>query len=133
MAKDRSVLEPAYADSRGVTAAFNLNLLRRINRELDANFDVAAFEHKAVYCPELNRVEMHLVSTREQTVEVPAARLTIHLAEGESIHTENSHKYTPAMLSSLQSAAGFVEETAWTDQHDWFRLQLWRLRDGESC
>ncbi len=126
------MLESAYADSQGVTAAFNLNLLRRINRELDANFVMEAFEHRAIYRPDRNRVEMHLVSTKEQTVEVPAARLTIHFADGESIHTENSHKYTPAMLSSLQSAAGFVEETAWTDERGWFRLQLWRLRERES-
>ena len=131
MAKDRSVLEPAYNDSRGVTAAFNLNLLHRINRELGANFIVESFAHKAVYEPGRNRVEIYVVSTREQVVQIPAAGLTVHFAEGEMIHTENSHKYTREMLTSLQSAAGFVEEVAWTDTHGWFRVQLWRLQTGK--
>jgi L-histidine N-alpha-methyltransferase len=131
MAKERSLLESAYDDSRGVTAAFNLNLLHRINRELEADFAVDAFEHRAVYHPDRSRVEMHLVSTREQTVHIRAAGMTIRLAEGESIHTENSHKYTAEILADLQSRAGFVEEAAWTDERGWFRLQHWRLRDVE--
>ena len=127
MAKERSLLEPAYDDSRGVTAAFNLNLLRRINRELGANFAVEAFEHKAVYHPERGRVEIHLRSTRDQVVQIKAAELTVRLAEGETIHTENSHKYTAEALTYLQSRTGFVEESAWTDERGWFRLQQWRI------
>ena len=132
MAKERSLLESAYDDSRGVTAAFNFNLLRRINRELEADFAVEAFEHRAVYHPDRGRVEMHLLSTREQTVRIKAANMTVRLAEGETIHTENSHKYTAEILSYLQSRAGFMEEAAWTDERGWFRLQRWRLRDVES-
>jgi L-histidine N-alpha-methyltransferase len=132
MAKERSLLEAAYDDARGVTAAFNLNLLHRINRELGADFQVEAFEHQVVYDPDRGRVEMHLLNTREQTVHVPAADLTIRFEKGESIHTENSHKYTPDMLSHLQSRAGFQEEAAWTDDRGWFRLQRWRLRDARS-
>ncbi|MGZ3388845.1 MAG: L-histidine N(alpha)-methyltransferase [Isosphaeraceae bacterium] len=131
MAKERSLLESAYDDPRGVTAAFNLNLLRRINRELGADFAIEAFEHRAVYHPDRGRVEMHLLSTRDQIVHLAAAGMTVRLAAGEMIHTENSHKYTPETLSYLQSRAGFVEEAAWTDERGWFRLQHWRLKDVE--
>lgn len=126
LAKERSVLEAAYDDARGVTAAFNLNLLRRINRELGADFPVDAFEHRAIYQADRGRVEMHLVSTREQTVTIAAARTAFHFATGESVHTESSHKYTLEMLSHLRSKAGFVEDAAWTDVRGWFRLQRWR-------
>lgn len=126
MAKEPAVLEAAYDDAQGVTAAFNLNLLHRINRELGADIDVESFGHKAIYRPERGRVEMHLVCTREQTVNIPAADLTLRFYAGESIHTENSHKYNEAMLTQLKESAGFVEETAWTDERDWFRLQRWR-------
>jgi L-histidine Nalpha-methyltransferase len=129
LAKDQAVLEAAYDDSRGVTAAFNLNLLHRINRELGADFDVESFTHRATYRPDRGRVEIHLVSTREQTVHVAAADLTIRFSQGETIHTENSHKYTPEMLAELAGTAGFAEEAAWTDRRGWFRLQRWRLRD----
>ena len=132
MAKEAAVLEAAYDDSRGITAAFNLNLLRRIDHELGADFQVDAFRHAAVYRPDRGRVEMHLVCTREQTVRVPAANLTIRLAAGMTIHTENSHKYTAGMLERLREAAGFVEEAAWTDDRGWFRLQLWRPEQGAT-
>ena len=107
MAKDRSVLEAAYDDARGVTAAFNMNLLLRINRELGADFQVEAFEHRAIYHADLGRVEMHLVSTREQTVTIAAARAAFQFAAGETIHTESSHKYTPRSLRHLQNRGGF--------------------------
>jgi dimethylhistidine N-methyltransferase len=129
LAKDRAVLEAAYDDAQGITAAFDLNLLHRINRELSADFDVASFRHRATYRPDRGRVESHLVSTREQTVHVPAGGLTTRFLRGETIHTENSHKYTPEMLAGLAEVAGFVEEAAWTDRRGWFRVQRWRLRD----
>jgi L-histidine Nalpha-methyltransferase len=115
-----------------VTAAFNLNLLRRINRELGADFALEAFEHSAIYHPDRGRVEMYLRSTSKQTVHIQAANLEVQLAEGETIHTESSHKYTAEVLSDLQSRAGFTEEAAWTDERGWFRLQCWRLRDGAA-
>jgi uncharacterized SAM-dependent methyltransferase len=111
-----------------VTAAFNRNLLRRINRELGADFQVDVFEHRATYHVERGRVEMHLVSTREQTVTIAAANAVFRFAAGESIHTESSHKYTPEMLSYLRTAAGFEEDAAWTDDRGWFRVQRWRPR-----
>jgi dimethylhistidine N-methyltransferase len=126
MAKERALLEAAYNDAQGITSAFNLNLLHRINRELGADFQVDAFEHRAVYDLERGRVEMHLLSKHDQIVQVPAAELTVHLSQGESIHTENSHKYTTEALSLLRSGTRFVEEAAWTDDREWFRLQRWR-------
>lgn len=125
--KHPAVLEAAYDDAQGVTAAFNLNLLARINRELGADFDLDRFAHQARYQPELRRVEMHLVSLAVQTVTIPGARITVTFAEGESIHTENSHKYTPDDLKRLAATAGLEEEASWTDARGYFRLQRWKL------
>jgi dimethylhistidine N-methyltransferase len=130
LAKSRPTLEAAYDDAAGVTAAFNLNLLRRINRELGANFDLEAFGHRATYREDLGRVELYLVSRRQQSVAIPAADLTVPFAEGELIHTENSHKYTPAMLDDLRMRAGFFEEASWSDSDRRFRVQRWRLSES---
>jgi dimethylhistidine N-methyltransferase len=126
--KAPAILEAAYDDAQGVTARFNLNLLERINRELEGQFDLDRFEHRARYRDDLRRVEMHLVSRHDQKVAIPGAGLTARFAEGESIHTENSHKYTPEILRSLADRSGFQEEAAWTDPDTLFRVQLWRLR-----
>ncbi len=126
LAKDAAILEAAYDDAQGVTAQFNLNLLTRLNRELGANFDLVQFRHRAVYQPELGRVEMQLISLKDQVVRIPEASLSVHFAEGETIHTENSHKYTEERLQYLARQAGFVEETSWTDSQGWFRVQRWR-------
>lgn len=130
--KDRATLEAAYDDARGVTAEFNRNILVRINRELGADFRPEQFGHEARYRPELGRVEMHLVSLRDQVVNVPGAGLTVEFREGESIHTENSHKYTVEGLRDLARRSGFAEEAAWTDPRDHFRVQRWRLRSGSD-
>lgn len=127
LAKDASILEPAYDDAEGVTARFNKNLLVRINRELRADFDLDTFAHRADYRPELGRVEMRLVSLRDQTVNVPGAGISADFAEGESIHTENSHKYTTEVLADLAGRSGFAEEAAWTDPKGWFRVQRWSV------
>jgi L-histidine N-alpha-methyltransferase len=116
--KPREILEPAYDDPLGVTAAFNLNLLGRINRELGGTFDLAAFAHRAFYNEAQGRIEMHLVSRREQSVRVGDA--TYSFAEGESIHTENSYKYDDATLDALAARAGFTIERRWTDGRGWF-------------
>ncbi|SIO25515.1 dimethylhistidine N-methyltransferase [Singulisphaera sp. GP187] len=129
LAKDAATLEAAYDDAAGVTARFNLNLLTRINRELGADFDLDRFTHRAVYRPELGRVEMHLVSRVDQIVRIPGASLTVELAAGELIHTENSHKYSLDGLAELAHGAGFAEEATWTDRQGLFRVQRWRLRD----
>ena len=125
LAKDAATLEAAYDDARGVTAEFNRNLLARINRELGADFDPKQFDHQARYRPDRKRVEMHLVSRSRQVVRIPAAELTIRFEAGESIHTENSHKYTRAELRSLAEHAGFVEESSWTDRRTMFRVRRW--------
>jgi L-histidine Nalpha-methyltransferase len=130
--KAPSLLEAAYDDAQGVTARFNLNLLERINRELGGRFDLSRFEHQARYREDLRRVEMHLVSLTAQEVSIPGAGLRVRFGEGESIHTENSHKYTPEMLQTLADDSGFVEENAWTDRQGLFRLQLWKARSSKS-
>ncbi len=127
LVKDPTVLERAYDDSQGVTARFNRNLLVRINREFRADFAIDCFRHRAIYRPELGRVEMHLVSRISQSVTIPGAGLKVAFEENESIHTENSHKYDPVGLAAMAERSGFVEETAWTDQKGWFRVQRWRL------
>ncbi|MGL4550625.1 MAG: L-histidine N(alpha)-methyltransferase [Gemmataceae bacterium] len=111
--KDRRVLESAYDDREGVTAAFNRNLLVRINRELGADLEVGSFAHRAVYDEARGRVEMHLVSRREQRARV--AGVEVRFEAGESIHTENSYKYSLTGLRELASAGGFVLERSWAD------------------
>jgi dimethylhistidine N-methyltransferase len=128
MAKEAHVLQAAYDDPQGVTARFNRNLLLRINRELGGDFVPERFQHRAVYRPDLGRVEMHLVSSIDQVVNVPAARLQVQFQQGEWIHTENSYKYTLEHLQRLSSLGGFDEEAAWNDIQGWFRIQTWRIR-----
>jgi L-histidine N-alpha-methyltransferase len=128
--KERATLDAAYDDSEGVTARFNRNLLVRINRELGADFDPEAFDHRARYRPERERVEIHLVSARDQVVRIPGASLSVRFSAGEAIHTENSHKYDLAGLAATAARSGFDEEAAWTDPEGRFRIQLWRRRDG---
>src|SRR5580700_874943 len=106
----------AYDDALGVTAAFNLNLLARINRELDADFELAQFEHVAKINPEARSVEMHLRSTCRQRVHVPAAELVVEFVEGETIWTESSHKYSPEEISPMARTAGFRCEAQWIDE-----------------
>jgi dimethylhistidine N-methyltransferase len=124
--KDPARLEAAYDDAQGVTAQFNKNLLKRINRELGASFRPERFDHRAPYVPSLRRIEMHLVSRIAQRVDIPGAGLKVDFGAGESIHTENSHKYTVEDLTELARTAGFAEERSWLDSHGWFRVQRWR-------
>ena len=118
--KDANVLHAAYNDARGVTAAFNLNLLARINRELGGDFDLRRFAHYAFYEPTAGRIEMHLVSTEKQTVAIGAHRFSF--GRGESIHTENSYKYSIAEFQALAAAAGFRCAKVWTDARRWFSV-----------
>jgi L-histidine Nalpha-methyltransferase len=113
LVKDTKILCPAYNDAEGVTARFNLNLLARINRELGADFDLTAFEHHAFYNREQNRIEMHLASTKRQKVRVQGS--TIAFRAGETIHTENSYKYTPASFEALARGSGWSPVQVWSD------------------
>jgi dimethylhistidine N-methyltransferase len=122
--KDRAILEPAYNDARGVTAEFNLNLLARINRELEANFDLDAFRHRAVYNEEAGRVEMYLVSTRPQRVRIAGIDLDVEFAAEEAIHTENSYKYSSAEIDALTEAVGLRREFHWLDSAGRFSVNI---------
>ena len=118
--KDEALLNAAYNDAQEVTAAFNLNLLTRINRELGADFDPGSFHHRAFYNAALSRIEMHLVSEKQQTVAIAGHRF--EFAPGETIHTENSCKYSVAEFQALARSAGFVPEHCWTDAGDLFAV-----------
>lgn len=118
--KSAAILEPAYDDALGVTAAFNRNLLVRMNRELGANFDLHNFAHRALFNSERSRIEMHLVSSLRQTVRIDALDLEIEFREGETIHTENSYKYDDDTLAMLAARAGFRLEARWLDSNAWF-------------
>jgi dimethylhistidine N-methyltransferase len=118
--KDIDILEAAYDDREGVTAAFNLNLLKRINAELGGDFMLERFAHKAFYNREQSRIEMHLVSVVAQTVTVAGQSFTFD--EGETIHTENSCKYTVEGFAALAEQAGWRAEHVWTDDKDLFSV-----------
>jgi len=126
MVKDRDTLLRAYNDAAGVTAAFNRNILARINRELGADFDLKAFEHRAVWNRARSRIEMHLGNPVPQTVHIPALDLRLEFEGGETIHTENSYKYQPGQAETLLRASGFAPEETWTDEKGWFSVCLAR-------
>ena len=119
--KDPGVLRAAYNDAEGVTAAFNKNVLRRINRELGANFDLGRFRHQAIYNEDEGRIEMHLVSEAAQRVTIDGVE--IPFAEGERIVTEYSYKYTLEGFGELADAAGLCVERVWTDARAYFSVQ----------
>jgi L-histidine N-alpha-methyltransferase len=123
--KDPAILIPAYNDARGVTAAFNLNLLHRMKRELGADIDVEGFAHDAVYDEVHGRMEMYLVSRKRQLVRVRGR--AFRFADGERIHTENSHKYSVAKFQALAESAGWRPARVWTDEDQLFSLHLLRL------
>lgn len=118
--KDRARLDAAYNDAAGVTADFNLNLLERIRRELDTDLDPQRFRHLAFFNEEQARIEMHLVSTRDQTVRLEGRRFTFR--EGERLHTENSYKYSLASFRALAEDAGFRQVRVWTDPEGLFAV-----------
>jgi dimethylhistidine N-methyltransferase len=122
--KNRAVLEPAYDDARGVTAEFNLNLLARINRELEADFDLNAFRHRAIYDEEAGRIEMYLVSARPQCVRLAGIGLQVEFAAGETIHTENSYKYSQTEIDTVVDEAGLRRACHWLDSAGRFSVNL---------
>ncbi|HKI75453.1 MAG TPA: L-histidine N(alpha)-methyltransferase [Pseudomonadales bacterium] len=120
MKKDESVLNRAYNDAAGVTAAFNLNVLTHINREFDANFRVDSFEHLAEYNAEEGCVQMFLVSKQDHVVHIAGEK--VRFAAGERIHTENSHKYSEAEFLAMAREAGFDDSEVWQDDNGWFSV-----------
>ncbi len=122
--KDKQSLEAAYNDTLGVTAAFNLNVLARINRELDGNFDLRAFQHRASYNEEIGRVEIYIESTREQTVFIGQLSMEVQFGAGEQIHTENSYKYDLEDLGKLAAETGFTRAQTWLDKGQQFSSNL---------
>jgi dimethylhistidine N-methyltransferase len=118
--KDHGLLDAAYNDAAGLTAAFNRNVLARLNRELGCKFDLEAFAHRAFYDAEKGRIEMHLVSLRDQLVVVQGRRFFFRT--GETIHTENSYKYTIAEFQALGRRAGFSPQAVWTDNAGLFSV-----------
>lgn len=122
--KSPEILIPAYDDALGVTAAFNLNLLARINRELDGNFDVKKFQHRATYNDELGRIEIRLVSLEPQVVSVRALDLEVRFDEGETMRTENSYKFDVKQLSAIAQDTGFALAKTWFDRDRLFSFNL---------
>ncbi len=120
--KDEAVLVPAYDDTAGVTAAFNMNLIERINRELDGTMPVEAFRHRAIWNDDRARIEMHLEATRDAAFAVDGRPFTIRA--GETIHTENSHKYGPRDARILLRSGGWTPVAEWTDPEDRFAVYL---------
>jgi uncharacterized SAM-dependent methyltransferase len=127
--KDPGLLQRAYDDSEGVTAAFNLNLLVRFNRELEADFDVKAFRHVALYDETLGRVEMHLESLSSQEVTIANERISFDMAE--RIHTENSYKYSTQEFDAMAARVGLARLGVWTDEGGYFAVGLY-ARDETS-
>jgi dimethylhistidine N-methyltransferase len=122
--KDKKVLEDAYDDPLGLTAVFNLNQLARINRELDANFNLRAFRHRTFYNEDKGRIEIYIESLREQTVVIRKLDLQIKFNKGEMMHTENSCKYDLDLLSWLAKETGFERKKTWMDEEERFSSNL---------
>jgi len=118
--KDKKVLDRAYNDVEGITAAFNLNVLAHLNEKYGADFDIDSYEHQAGYNTELGCIQMFLKSKREQVATIANEKFI--LKQGERIHTENSYKYTKHQFLEMASGAGFANHKVWTDDRDWFAV-----------
>ena len=129
LVKDNAMLERAYNDSQGVTARFNLNILSRINSELDSNFNVNKFVHHAFYNENQNRVEIYLRSLENQIVKIPKAGMILQIKQDELIHTENSHKYTIPKIKEMLSMTGFRIRDIWYDERQHYCLVLFSKND----
>jgi dimethylhistidine N-methyltransferase len=125
--KDERVLYDAYNDKAGVTARFNLNVLVRINRELGGNFNISAFTHRAIYNRERHRIEMHLISKKTQTVRMLGTSFSFR--PGESIHTENSYKYSVERFAALARGSGWKVRESWTDENSMFSVHALTVSD----
>ena len=122
--KDQQVLHNAYNDSQKITAKFNLNVIKRINDELDADFNLENFEHYAIYNEDKGRIEMYLRSLSEQYITIPKSDLSITLAKDELIHTENSHKFSISQIELTLKESNFKKIEMWFDSRNYFALIL---------
>jgi L-histidine N-alpha-methyltransferase len=129
LVKAAPLLYLAYNDAAGVTATFNLNILKRINRELTANFVVENFRHMALWNAEASRIEMYLESLSDQVVRISDLGLRVRFVEGERIHTENSYKFTAVMVERVLTESGFALERTWKDAQSWFGVHLARVEE----
>jgi L-histidine N-alpha-methyltransferase len=129
LVKEESTLIAAYDDNEGVTAAFNLNVLNRLNNELGADFDPAGFRHRVRWNPVASRVEMHLECMRDQYVQIASAELELDFRNGETIHTEHSYKFTDITLDALLSDSDFKIESTWKDRRNLYAVTLGRRLD----
>jgi L-histidine Nalpha-methyltransferase len=125
--KPQAILEAAYDDAQGVTAAFNLNMLQHLNDRFDGDFDLAQFEHVALYNPIAHQIEMHLRSRQAQTVQLAALDLTLNFTEGETILSEISRKFDRAEMQQILQAHGLAVQQIWTDPQDWFAVILCQM------
>jgi dimethylhistidine N-methyltransferase len=125
--KDKTTLEKAYNDSLGITAAFNLNILSRMNRELQANFDLRSFFHRAHFNTVKKRIEMHIVSLKNQLVTIAGEMIAFR--EGESIHTESSYKFSPREFENFIETVGFSKLKLWTDPEEMFAVYLLEVKN----
>lgn len=128
--KSKEIVEPAYNDSQGVTAAFNLNMLQHLNRKFEGNFDLRNFEHLAFYNEDLRQIEAYLKSKKAQTVRLRGLDLTFDLEEGETIHTEISRKFELNEIQAYLGEKGLSTVQVWTDEKEWFGLILCQLEGG---
>jgi dimethylhistidine N-methyltransferase len=127
LAKSSKILVPAYDDAQGVTAQFNKNMLARLNRELEADFDLNAFKHVALWNKHCSRMEIYLESTVKQSVFIPGIDMDISFEAGERLHTENSYKYNDEMVQTILCESNFKLERTWTDPKRWFGVHLARV------
>jgi len=126
--KPKEILEPAYNDRQGVTAAFNINMLEHLNRRFEGNFDTTQFEHWAFYNESAHQIEMHLRSVRSQTVQLKSLNLSVNFAPGETIQTEISRKFNLKTIQQQLTTRGLVPIQTWTDSNQWFGLLLCQLQ-----
>ena len=124
LVKDKNILESAYNDSQGITAKFNLNVLSRINDELDADFNITNFSHYSIYNENDQRIEMNLKSLVSQSVIIAKSNLSLNLEKDELIHTEYSHKYNIFQIKKILSDIGFEIKNMWLDEKKYFSLTL---------
>jgi dimethylhistidine N-methyltransferase len=127
LAKSSKILVPAYDDAQGVTARFNKNILARLNRELEADFDLDGFKHIALWNKRCSRMEIYLESSAKQSAFIPAIDMDVHFEAGERLHTENSYKYNDEMVNTILRESGFRLEKTWTDPKSWFGVHLARV------